>query len=60
MSKSFSKFTLPKQTHRQPLALLAKMRRVEKFHDRRAPRGGSRNETADLIEDWDDGLDEVG
>lgn len=60
MSKTIHKFKIPK-VHRNILAVAARGRRAETFHDRRAPRGGARNEMADLLEEIDDyDLDDVG
>ena len=52
---------ITKQVPRNHLALVARQRRAGVMHDRRAPRGGARNEQADLLaqaqeddfDDWD-------
>lgn len=41
-------------TPRNHLALVARQRGAALMHDRRAPRGGQRNEMADLLAEYED------
>lgn len=48
------KIKFEKRVPRNHLAIVARQRRAATMHDRRAPRGGDRNEMVDLMAEYDE------